>query len=158
MKLELNENDMMLATILMLAGAVAIMALKSMEMITIAQIPPTTYYAPTPYRAPTPHTLSPPVKLLEESPKPKQPETTINDVQTETTINDVQKREASKLSPVTQLGYNANDDLVAVLKRLPNGEVVRRKIRDPDMQINDLKVARWVEYNDWEKEFERDWI
>ena len=131
MKLELNENDMMLTTIVILAGAVAIMALKSMEMINIAQIPPTPYYSPTP-----------PLYVPKQSYKAKlvkTPEITQHATpEIETTISDVEKPQAVELSPVTFLGYNTEDDLVSVMKRLPNGEVMRRRIRDPNMSFDNL--------------------
>ncbi len=53
---------------------------------------------------------------------------------------------AVELEPMTYLGYNTNDDLVAVAKKLPDGTVKRKVIRDPNMSTSELRVDRWVEH------------
>jgi hypothetical protein len=53
---------------------------------------------------------------------------------------------AVELEPMTYLGYNTSDDLVAVAKKLPDGTIRRRFIRDPNMSTSEQRVDRWVEY------------
>ena len=151
MKLDLNENDMMLATILFLAGTIAIIALKQLETINNSTSYQPVQLAQPSYRVPMLRAQPPQIRML-EAPATSTMETTVSDVET------VQEPQVSELSPTTFLGYNENDDLVQVLKKQSNGEVVRRKIRDPEMSLDDLKVDRWVEYNQWEKENDMDWI
>ena len=51
-----------------------------------------------------------------------------------------------RLTPATQLGYNAADDLVSI-KKIISGMEYRRDIDDPD--VADKTVDRWVEYGKW---------
>lgn len=146
MKLDLNENDMLLATIILLAGAIAAIALKQMEIISAGaqyQIP---QYTATEYKVPTIKMIEPPVydepTVIVDSVPVDMPETS----------------PVTYKSPVTLMGYNADDDLVSIARRLPNGEIVRRKIRDPELDISDLSVDRWIEFNKYEKETEMSWV
>lgn len=154
----MNGNDVivsaMLATFMMIAGAVAYMVLRQMETTGAQNAPAiydTTPYNVTPYNAPIqitggeddfvpPRTIDAPSKTATHG------------------FTITQETHETELSPVTFLGYNTTDDLVGVMKRMPNGEVMKRKIRDPEMSLTDLEVDRWVEYNDWKKETDMDWI
>ena len=50
------------------------------------------------------------------------------------------------LSPKTELGYNAAEDLIQIKKTFL-GITWRRIITDPN--IADNVIDRWVEYGDW---------
>jgi len=152
MKLDLNENDMMFATIIILAGALSAIAIKQMEIICSGyQAPQYNAFVydvpPIVSRVPAIQMIEPPIEndLLPY-------DSTLCDVEP------VKETNVSELSPVTYLGYNEEDDLVGVMKRMPDGKVMRRKIRDPDMSLADLEVNRWVEYNEWNNENEMNWI
>ena len=51
------------------------------------------------------------------------------------------------LTPLTKLGYNADDDLIQIEKTF-FGITWRRTIADPD--ITDNVISKWVTYGDWE--------
>ena len=158
----MSGNDMVIATLfatfMMLAGAAAFMLIKqidtpntSMQDVNVSYPYNVTPYNVTPYNIPLQITSGedefvPPVAV---------------DVPTITAEHDLKithETHKTELSPVTFLGYNTTGDLVGIMKRMPNGDVMRRKIRDPEMSIDNLEVDRWVEYNDWKKETEMDWI
>lgn len=50
------------------------------------------------------------------------------------------------LTPLTELGYNADDDLIQVKKTF-FGITWLRTITDPD--ITDDVINKWVTYSDW---------
>ena len=148
-----GESDLIVtalfATFMMMAGAVAYMMIKQME--TGIDQNANILYDNTPYNIPfkitnseddfiPPRTIAIPTSTAEHK------------------FNITQETNRTDLSPVTYLGYNTTNDLVGVMKRMPNGDVMRRKIRDPNMSLDNLDVDRWVEYNDWKKESNMDWI
>ncbi len=51
------------------------------------------------------------------------------------------------LSPLTELGYNIDDDLIQIKKTF-FGITWRRIITDPD--ITDNTINKWVTYGAWE--------
>lgn len=147
MKLDLDETDMMLATILILAGAIAAIAIKQMEIIGAGAqyqvLPPIQQSYTVPILGAQPQTIQidEPTVIVESVPV-DMPET-----------SPVVYR-----SPSVMMGMNAEDELVSIARRLPNGEIVRRKIRDPELDISDLSVDRWIEYNNYEKESNLTWM
>lgn len=147
----------MLTTFMMIAGAVVYMILNQTESTEVNMQNANVPYNYMPYDV-TPFNV--PLKLTNGEENDFIPPTTIDapsSVAThEFTIN--QETHETELSPVTYLGYNTTGDLVGVMKRMPNGDVMRRKIRDPSMELSDLEVDRWVEYNDWKKETNMNWI
>lgn len=153
MKLDLNENDMLLATILLLAGAIAAIALKQMEIIGASaqyQGFPSLQQA---YNVPL-LSAQPQTTQMIESACVEEPMVIIDNVQ-------VDMPETSPVvyrSPATFMGYNVDDELVSIARRLPDGRVVRRKIRDPEIDIGDLSVDRWVEFNQYEDETNMTWV
>lgn len=50
------------------------------------------------------------------------------------------------LTPKTELGYNAADDLIQIKKTFL-GITWLRVITDPD--VADNVISKWVEYSDW---------
>ena len=147
MKLDLNEHDMMLATILLLAGALAAIALKQMEITS----------------ASAQYQVLPPIQQAYNVPLLSAQHSSIQ-IDEPTVIVDATSAEVPETSPVvyrspaTFMGMNADDELVSIARRLPNGEIVRRKIRDPEIDISDLSVDRWIEYNQYEKETGMTWM
>lgn len=156
-----NVNDVvitaMLATFMMIAGAVAYMVIRQIESTETTMQNANVPYNYTPYDV-TPFNV--PLKLTDVSENdfvpPITPDAPSSVATHEFTIN--QETHETELSPVTHLGYNTNGDLVGVMKRMPDGKVMRRKIRDPDMSLDNLEVDRWVEYNDWKEENDMNWI
>ena len=146
----MSGNDMVVATVfatfMMLAGAVAFMLVRQMETPP-AQSDPMSYpYNVTPYNIPLQITSN----ETDDFVPPRTVEVPSSTAEHAFTIK--QETHATELSPVTFLGYNTTGDLVGIMKRMPNGDVMRRKIRDPDMSLDNLEVDRWVEYKNWEKE------
>ena len=156
-----NVNDVvvtaMLATFMMVAGAVAYMILRQMESTEA-----TMQNANVPYNY-APYDVKPfnvPLKLTDGEEDVFVPPVT-HDAPSSTATHEFtikQETHETELSPVTYLGYNTTGDLVGVMKRMPNGKVMRRKIRDPDMSLDNLEVDRWVEYNSWNEENDMNWI
>lgn len=145
MKLDLNENDIMLATILLLAGTIAAIALKQMEIINAGAqyqvLPPIQQSYNVPLLGAQAQTFDEPLVIVDSVP--------------------VEVPETSPVvyrSPTTFMGYNVDDELVSIARRLEDGSVVRRKIRDPEIEISDLAVDRWVEFNQYEKETNMTWM
>lgn len=150
MKLDLNENDMMLATILLLAGAIAAIALKQIEIINSG----------AQYHVLPPLQQAYNVPLLSTSPKIEDSNQFIEPLVIKDSIP-VEMPDTSPVvysSPVTLMGYNVDDELVSIARRLPDGSMVRRKIRDPEFDIADLTVDRWVEFNQYENETNMTWV
>jgi len=159
----MSGNDVIVsalfATFMMIAGAVAYIVIRQVETDS-AQNTPELYNA-TPYNV-TPYNVTPhntPLQITsgeDDFIPPVQVEVPTSTATHEFTIT--QETNKTELSNVTFLGYNTTGDLVGVMKRMPNGEVMRRKIRDPEMSLDNLEVDKWVEYNEWKKETEMDWI
>ena len=152
MKLDLNENDMLIATIFLLAGAIAAIALKQMDIINAGlqyQVLPPLQQYDVPI-------LSAQHKIMQTT-EPLQ-------IEEPTVIVDSVPIDMPETSPVTYksqitlMGYNVDDELVSIARRLPNGEIVRRKIRDPEFDISDLSVDRWVEFDEYKKETNMTWM
>ena len=152
MKLDLNENDMMFATIILLAGALAIIAMKQMEMIS-AGLQQQPVYSATDYKVPILSAQPPNIQMIEP---PHYDEPTV--IVDATPVDMPETSPVVYRSPVTLMGYNENDDLVSIARRLPNGEIVRRKIRDEELDTSDLSVDHWVEFNQYEKETDMSWV
>ena len=154
----MNGSDVMVAalfaTFMMIAGAVAYMVLRQVETPN-----PTMQNANVPYNY-TPYDTTPfnvPLQIeTNDFVPPRTVEPPSSTATHEFTIT--QETHETELSPVTHLGYNTTGDLVGVMKRMPNGDVMRRKIRDPSMSLDNLEVDRWVEYRNWEKENDLNWI
>ena len=153
MKLDLNENDMLLATILLLAGAIAAIALKQMDIISAGAqyqvLPPIQQSYNVPVLGAQPQTTQ-----MIESECVEEPMVIFDATQ-------MDMPETSPVvyrSPATFMGYNVDDELVSIARRLPDGSVVRRKIRDPEIDIGDLSVDRWVEFNQYEDETDMTWV
>lgn len=149
----MSGNDMvvaaMFATFMMLAGAVAFVLIKQIDDNPIQNTSMSYPYNAIPFNVP--------LKTMDNDFVPPR---TI-DAPSSTATHDftiTQETHETELSPVTFLGYNTTGDLVGIMKRMPNGDVMRRKIRDPEMSLDNLEVDRWVEYNDWKKETDMNWI
>lgn len=54
--------------------------------------------------------------------------------------------ESPDLSPVVHLGYNTEDDMVAI-RKFVGGKTFERDVYDPD--IANQVVDRWIEYRVW---------
>ena len=154
MNLDLNENDMMLATILLLAGAIAAIAMKQMEIISDSaqyQGFPSLQQA---YTVPILSAQPSPMKMIESAQCAEEPMVIVDSVP----VNMQETSPVTYKSTTTFMGYNSSDDLVSIARRLPNGEIVRRKIRDPELELSDLEVANWVEFNEYQKESNMTWM
>ena len=145
MKLELNHDDMLVAVIVVLTGVLAAITLGQAELLRASTqqslLNQSAYVQYKPTRR-----VQPPVEITmqKQIEKPvvyKEPDV----IEEEESVEETLPR-AAELEPMTYLGYNTNDDLVAVAKKLPDGNVRRRVIRDPNMSTSELKVDRWVEY------------
>ena len=154
----MSGNDLVVATLfatfMMIAGAVAFVLVRQMDTPNTSMQDVSMSY---PYNV-TPYNVQP--QITNNDTDDFVPPMAI-DAPSSTAVHDftiTQETHETELSPVTFLGYNTTGDLVGVMKRMPNGEVMRRKIRDPEMSISNLEVDRWVEYNDWKKETDMDWI
>ena len=153
MKIDLNENDMLLATILVLAGAIAAIALKQMDIINAGAQYQTPQYSALEYKVPILSTPSQTTQMIEP---PQYDEPTI--IVDATPVDMPETSPVVYRSPVTFMGYNSSDDLVSIARRLPNGEIVRRKIRDPELELSELEVTNWVEFNEYNKESNMTWV
>jgi hypothetical protein len=145
MKLELNNETMFIAMVSMLTGILAVVTVVQSEILKMSTeqslLNQSAYmqYKPT-------QRVQPPVEIvmqkqIEEQVVHKEPDMVEDDELVEETLP-----RAVELEPMVYLGYNTSDDLVAVAKKLPDGTVKRRVIRDPNMSTSELRVDRWVEY------------
>jgi hypothetical protein len=145
MKLELDSETMFIAMVSMLTGILAAVTVVQLELLKMSTdqslLNQSAYmqYKPT-------QRVQPPVettvqKQIEESVVHTEPDAIEEEESVEETIP-----RAVELEPMVYLGYNTSDDLVAVAKKLPDGTVKRRVIRDPNMSTSELRVDRWVEY------------